>query len=138
MTREEAQDIIDEADRNGDGKLDYAEFCHMIVTVSEDCLKATQIRADKVLRQTPDARSSRIGRSSSKASGRSQKVIERSERKRVEFREQLFPLNTLDLSSQTSVSVSSYTSSPYTSSNAPYLYPPHSHLLMILTHQHHL
>ena len=49
MTHDEVQAIIDEADKNGDGKLDYAEFCHMLLTTSEQCVQASTLKAKRLV-----------------------------------------------------------------------------------------
>ena len=48
MTHDEVQAIIDEADKNGDGKLDYAEFCHMLLSTSEQCVQASRQKAKRL------------------------------------------------------------------------------------------
>ena len=58
MTHDEVQAIINEADKNGDGKLDYAEFCHMLLNTSEQCVQASRQKA-KRLGQLPGQVSSR-------------------------------------------------------------------------------
>jgi hypothetical protein len=40
MTTNEVQAVIAEADLNGDGKLDYAEFCHMLSNTASQCVQA--------------------------------------------------------------------------------------------------
>ena len=52
MSRDEVQAIIDEADENGDGKLDYAEFCHMLLNTSEETIQAAKQKAIGQTRQT--------------------------------------------------------------------------------------
>ena len=59
MTHDEVQAIIEEADENGDGKLDYAEFCHMLINTSEECIKASCIKSSTT-RQT-GSRTSQTG-----------------------------------------------------------------------------
>ena len=44
MSHEEVQLIIDEADENGDGRLDYAEFSRMILNLAGECVQAIQKR----------------------------------------------------------------------------------------------
>ena len=44
MSHEEVQLIIDEADENGDGRLDYAEFSRMILNLASECVQAIQKR----------------------------------------------------------------------------------------------
>ena len=55
MTHDEVQAIIDEADKNGDGKLDYAEFCHMLLNTSEQCVQASRQKAKRQGRQPGQA-----------------------------------------------------------------------------------
>ena len=51
MSHDEVQAIIDEADKNGDGKLDYAEFCHMLLNTSEQCVQASRQKAKRLGQQ---------------------------------------------------------------------------------------
>ena len=44
MSQEEVQLIIDEADSNGDGRLDYAEFCQMILSQADESVAALRER----------------------------------------------------------------------------------------------
>ena len=53
MSHDEVQAIIDEADKNGDGKLDYAEFCHMLLNTSEQCVQASRQKAKRLGHQQP-------------------------------------------------------------------------------------
>ncbi len=53
MSHDEVQAIIDEADKNGDGKLDYAEFCHMLLNTSEQCVQASRQKAKRLGQQQP-------------------------------------------------------------------------------------
>ncbi|KAK3727872.1 hypothetical protein QZH41_010599, partial [Actinostola sp. cb2023] len=39
MTKAEVQTILNDADYNRDGKLDYNEFCDMLTTTSDECMK---------------------------------------------------------------------------------------------------
>ena len=77
MTHDEVQSIIDEADYNGDGKLDYAEFCHMLLSTSEDCLRASRTRAERILGR---------GEGETRMAGRRDRL----ERRRGEIRAQLY------------------------------------------------
>ena len=92
MSLAEVQSIIHEADSNRDGKLDYSEFCHMLLSTSEECSKATQLRADIVL----DNKSSQTGQTGRKGShsGRSHPQMTdargRREKRREEIRSQLY------------------------------------------------
>ena len=47
MSQEEVQLIIDEADRNGDGRLDYVEFSQLILSQANECVTASRERARK-------------------------------------------------------------------------------------------
>ena len=51
MDEEEVQQIIDEADLNGDGKLDYAEFCRMLLNTADACTRRSHQRAQQQLLQ---------------------------------------------------------------------------------------
>ncbi|XP_064606918.1 EF-hand calcium-binding domain-containing protein 7-like [Liolophura sinensis] len=42
MSMSEVKAIIDEVDENKDGKLDYSEFCNMIVNTASDCKKMSK------------------------------------------------------------------------------------------------
>lgn len=53
MTASEVQAIIAEADLNGDGKLDYSEFCLLLSNTSNDCIQANY---QKSLRQLHEHR----------------------------------------------------------------------------------
>ena len=61
MTHDEVQAIIDEADKNGDGKLDYAEFCHMLLTTSEQCVQASKQKANTLGQQPAPVKSRQRG-----------------------------------------------------------------------------
>ncbi|XP_055956615.1 EF-hand calcium-binding domain-containing protein 7 isoform X3 [Patella vulgata] len=39
MSKSDVQDIIEEVDENRDGRLDYREFCNMMISTAEDCKK---------------------------------------------------------------------------------------------------
>lgn len=62
MTHDEVQAIIDEADRNGDGKLDYAEFCHMLLNTSEQCVQASRQKAKRLGQQPGQVNSRQRGK----------------------------------------------------------------------------
>ena len=47
MSQEEVQLIIDEADRNGDGRLVYVEFSQLIFSQANECVTASRERARK-------------------------------------------------------------------------------------------
>ena len=61
MTHDEVQAIIDEADKNGDGKLDYAEFCHMLLNTSEQCVQASRQKAKRLGHQPGQVNSRQRG-----------------------------------------------------------------------------
>lgn len=63
MSHDEVQAIIDEADQNGDGRLDYAEFCHMLLNTTEECIQAAKQKATSQTSQT----SSKTGLTSSRS-----------------------------------------------------------------------
>ncbi|XP_028403666.1 EF-hand calcium-binding domain-containing protein 7-like isoform X2 [Dendronephthya gigantea] len=42
MSESEVQEILDEADDNGDGRLDYEEFCDMLMSTAEKCKELNQ------------------------------------------------------------------------------------------------
>ena len=98
MTHDEVQAIIDEADKNGDGKLDYAEFCHMLLNTSEQCLQATKLKA-KTRTPTRHSSSSKLRSEQVKSkegkhrssSHRGGGHFARRERRREEIRSQLYP-----------------------------------------------
>ena len=50
MTINEVQAIIAEADLNGDGKLDYAEFCCMLANTTNQCVQASRQKWSQVLK----------------------------------------------------------------------------------------
>ncbi len=96
MTYDEVQAIIDEADSNRDGRLDYAEFCHMLLSTAEDCSKASKLKASKILGKRSSAsghRTRQTGLTSKdqRQGGGTQRteVFDRRERRREEFRSQL-------------------------------------------------
>ncbi|XP_062611734.1 EF-hand calcium-binding domain-containing protein 7-like isoform X2 [Saccostrea cucullata] len=65
MSRSEVKKMIDEVDENKDGRLDYGEFCKMIMETTEECKKASrkimekkeQKRRKEELTKTSDSRS---------------------------------------------------------------------------------
>ncbi|XP_061175415.1 EF-hand calcium-binding domain-containing protein 7-like [Saccostrea echinata] len=65
MSRSEVKKMIDEVDENKDGRLDYGEFCKMIMETTEECKKASrrimekkeQKRRKEDLTKTSDSRS---------------------------------------------------------------------------------
>ena len=84
MTANEVQAIITEADLNGDGKLDYAEFCHMLSSTSEQCVHAN---SKKVL-QARQHHSNKFKSPSTRDVRR--KGVERREQRREEIRRHLY------------------------------------------------
>ncbi|XP_065906112.1 EF-hand calcium-binding domain-containing protein 7-like isoform X2 [Dysidea avara] len=59
LTHEEVQAIIDEADYNKDGKLDYAEFCHILLSTATECQSLSNKKASKTLNKTVHTSSSK-------------------------------------------------------------------------------
>lgn len=49
MSSSEVQAIIAEADLNGDGKLDYSEFCLMLNSTSNECIQANYMKSSQPL-----------------------------------------------------------------------------------------
>ncbi|XP_046374812.2 EF-hand calcium-binding domain-containing protein 7-like isoform X18 [Haliotis rufescens] len=47
MTRDEVQCMIDEVDENRDGKLDYGEFCNMLMSTTDECKKMSMKMMEK-------------------------------------------------------------------------------------------
>ena len=76
MSADEVQAVIAEADLNGDGKLDYAEFCLMLNKSSEECIQANRQKM------------SRPSRSKSHVTQRNS--VDRRERRREEIRMHLY------------------------------------------------
>ncbi|CAB4011793.1 EF-hand calcium-binding domain-containing 7-like [Paramuricea clavata] len=64
MSESEVQDILDEADDNGDGRLDYEEFCDLLMSTAERCKELSQkkVKDDVTSREQ---RSSSLSRKSS-------------------------------------------------------------------------
>ncbi len=87
MTVDEVQAIIAEADLNGDGKLDYAEFCHMLLNTSEECTQAFQNNALQVLKAKEKYK--RYGSPKQQIAQR-RSSFDRRERRREEIRMQLY------------------------------------------------
>ena len=96
MSHDEVQAIIDEADQNQDGKLDYAEFCHLLQNTVEECIRASQLRASRLLEETErksvTSLTSQTSLTQRHRSGRPQRrgTFERRERRREEIRLQLY------------------------------------------------
>ena len=89
MPLAEVQAIIDEADYNRDGKLDYSEFCHMLLSTSEACSRATRLRADVVLKSIDNSsQTGQTGRKGSR-SGRSHSQMRDAQGRRAKRREEI-------------------------------------------------
>ncbi|XP_064624440.1 EF-hand calcium-binding domain-containing protein 7-like isoform X12 [Lineus longissimus] len=81
MTREEVSDMIDEVDENKDGKLDYKEFCQLVLSTSSEVKKVARQRLEKKEKSSKKSSSVDSPRSSS---SRSPRVEEPSPRSRTE------------------------------------------------------
>ena len=103
MSHDEVQAIIDEADKNGDGKLDYAEFCHMLLTTSEQCVQASTLKAKRMVpssqsRSHPGPREQVKLQRHKEKEGNARSLAhrgsghDRRERRREEIRYQLYPV----------------------------------------------
>ena len=96
MSHDEVQAIIDEADQNQDGKLDYTEFCHLLLNTVEESIRASQLRASRLLEETErksvTSLTSQTSLTQRHRSGRPQRrgTFERRERRREEIRMQLY------------------------------------------------
>jgi len=90
MSHDEVQAIIDEADQNGDGKLDYTEFCNLLFDTAEECVRTSQLRASRMLEKLE--RKSLSSQAQRHRSDRPQRrgVFERREKRREEIRMQLY------------------------------------------------
>lgn len=88
MSRDEVQAIIDEADENGDGKLDYAEFAHMLLNTSEECVHAAKQKASQSSKATSSLHR-KSSTSKKRGSVSSRKSFDR-QRQREDIRMQLF------------------------------------------------
>lgn len=106
MSVDEVQTIIAEADLNGDGKLDYAEFCHMLLNTSEECTRAHHNKASQVLKakETHSYQAkSRNYQSPSYHINENRASFDRREKRREEIRMQLYSptaTSTIDKDSQ--------------------------------------
>ena len=89
MSHDEVQAIIDEADQNGDGKLDYAEFSHMLLNTSEECISAAKQKAGGASSSSHHKWSSSKHKSSHH--GSPQRSSFDRQRQREDIRAQLFP-----------------------------------------------
>ena len=102
MSHDEVQAIIDEADKNGDGKLDYAEFCHMLLSTSEQCVRASTLKAKRTgshaqSNSKPRHEQVKLQRHKeteykSRSSPHQASGYNRRERRREEIRSQLYPV----------------------------------------------
>lgn len=79
MTTNEVQAIIAEADLNGDGKLDYAEFCHMLSNTANQCVRANHQKWAQTLEHWPPR--SQVSR---------RRSLERRDQHRDEIRKHLY------------------------------------------------
>ncbi|XP_064624439.1 EF-hand calcium-binding domain-containing protein 7-like isoform X11 [Lineus longissimus] len=84
MTREEVSDMIDEVDENKDGKLDYKEFCQLVLSTSSEVKKVARQRLEKKEKSSKKSSSVDSPRSSS---SRSPRVEEPSPRSRTMVRQ---------------------------------------------------
>ncbi|XP_064624433.1 EF-hand calcium-binding domain-containing protein 7-like isoform X5 [Lineus longissimus] len=93
MTREEVSDMIDEVDENKDGKLDYKEFCQLVLSTSSEVKKVARQRLEKKEKSSKKSSSVDSPRSSS---SRSPRVEEPSPRSRKTLLENVFGMGDLD------------------------------------------
>ena len=97
MSADDVHAIIAEADQNGDGKLDYAEFSHMLLNISEQCVHASRKKFTKKIPELNQAinqqNSSKKYQSKSHADRKRRTSFERQERRREEIRMHLFSSN---------------------------------------------
>ncbi|EDO42554.1 predicted protein [Nematostella vectensis] len=70
MTKSEVQSILDEADYNHDGKLDYNEFCNMIMSTSESCVQKSMDKFGLSEQEKKSSSSSSLSRKGSKSENR--------------------------------------------------------------------
>ncbi|XP_064624430.1 EF-hand calcium-binding domain-containing protein 7-like isoform X2 [Lineus longissimus] len=80
MTREEVSDMIDEVDENKDGKLDYKEFCQLVLSTSSEVKKVARQRLEKKEKSSKKSSSVDSPRSSSSRSPRVEEPSPRSRR----------------------------------------------------------
>ncbi len=132
MSHEEVQAIIDEADQNGDGKLDYAEFAHMLLNTSEECVHAAKQKAGQTSKRASISHKKGIP-NKHKHRGSVRKSSYDRQKQREDIRAQLFPQGSTNgyhreerLTSQSPVSLT-----PSTITQA--VSPPHSHLPSLVT-----
>ncbi|XP_064624434.1 EF-hand calcium-binding domain-containing protein 7-like isoform X6 [Lineus longissimus] len=78
MTREEVSDMIDEVDENKDGKLDYKEFCQLVLSTSSEVKKVARQRLEKKEKSSKKSSSVDSPRSSSSRSPRVEEPSPRS------------------------------------------------------------
>lgn len=101
---DEVNVIIAEADLNGDGKLDYAEFCHMLLNTSEECLQANRVKASQVMKQKQKRSHHEISfRRKSPSYKRSS--YDRQERRREEIRMHLYSPDGKNLENEIGTSI---------------------------------
>ncbi len=93
MSADEVQAIIAEADQNGDGRLDYAEFCHMLLNTSEECIQAKITQQQKQQGEPNNSnkwRGSKPRRSKSSQANQRRADFDRKEKRREEIRMHLY------------------------------------------------
>lgn len=94
MSVDEVEAIIAEADLNGDGKLDYAEFCHMLLNTTEECIQANRQKTlhSQKLKKESRGEVKEKGRGAKRQSSEVQRKhsSERRQRRREEIRMHLY------------------------------------------------
>lgn len=132
MSHDEVQAIIDEADQNGDGKLDYAEFAHMLLNTSEECVYAAKQKADQASKRGSISRQKGIPNKHKHRRSVRKSSYDR-QKQREDIRAQLFPQGSSNdyhreerLTSQSPVSLTPSTITQTVS-------PSHSHLPSLVT-----
>ncbi|XP_064624438.1 EF-hand calcium-binding domain-containing protein 7-like isoform X10 [Lineus longissimus] len=84
MTREEVSDMIDEVDENKDGKLDYKEFCQLVLSTSSEVKKVARQRLEKKEKSSKKSSSVDSPRSSSSRSPRVEEPSPRSRTRKIQ------------------------------------------------------
>ncbi len=64
MSTEEIEAVMAEVDRDGDGRLDYAEFCHLLLNTADDCLRVAKSRITPAHKHTREGLSNHNARGS--------------------------------------------------------------------------
>lgn len=85
MTISEVQAIIAEADLNGDGKLDYSEFCLILSNTSTECIHANYQKPSQSLESKQQFREHRSPQSCT-----TRKKLDRHDQRREEIRMHLY------------------------------------------------